>query len=285
MPDKKAEAKKSGPNTGRSTTGQFTKRSGQPANKPVGTLTQHTPATTALLDDIRNGHLAGANANLGDAGGSSGQDLSGTISASGTGSGPNGQNHAARPGDDFGARSATGTIDRFNGSAGIGNGSADQGQRELERDRGSASRPRGLVAEPLPQKLLPPPKKPDAKDQAKRHWTLPGIENATALTVQEAEAIRANLEFGLRTILQAMDDAITHSNKAHAVSTIWVMDDEDIAFLVQEMLAAGLRIPAAAVAVRALANSVNQLKVGAILLPRFVQTWNHYATNGIGVWM
>ena len=78
-----------------------------------------------------------------------------------------------------------------------------------------------------------------------------------------------------------LDKAITASNKQHAEPQIWsIINDDDNAFLVDLMVQAGMRVPAAAYAIRALANSAWQLRLGGILLPRFMETWHFYAEHG-----
>lgn len=80
---------------------------------------------------------------------------------------------------------------------------------------------------------------------------------------------------------EGFDKAITLSNKRHAEAQIWsIINDDDNAFLVDLMVQAGMRVPAAAYAIRALANSAWQLRLGSILLPRFMETWQFYATMG-----
>jgi hypothetical protein len=58
------------------------------------------------------------------------------------------------------------------------------------------------------------------------------------------------------------------------------MPDEDRVFLVELAMQAGMRVPVAAAAVRALANSAYQLRLGTILIPRFMDTWQFYAAHG-----
>lgn len=106
------------------------------------------------------------------------------------------------------------------------------------------------------------------------------------LSLAEAEAIRENLEIGLKAVLEGLDWGLTHSNKARAEAVIWqTIDDEDVAYLVGLMLNAGVRIPAASAAVRALAQISHQYKVGTILLPRFLESWRFYSRNGLGFWL
>lgn len=87
--------------------------------------------------------------------------------------------------------------------------------------------------------------------------------------------------FGLQQVEEGLDKALTASNKQRAEAQIWsIIDDDDNGFLVDLMIQAGMRVPAAAYAIRALANSAWQLRLGGILVPKFMATWQFYAEHG-----
>lgn len=110
---------------------------------------------------------------------------------------------------------------------------------------------------------------------------MPWLAGVSVISEGERATIRENLLFGLQQFEIGLDKAITASGKRHAEAEIWsLIDDDDNGFLVDLMLQAGMRVPAAAYAVRALANSAWQFRLGNILLPRFMDTWNHYAAQG-----
>jgi hypothetical protein len=112
------------------------------------------------------------------------------------------------------------------------------------------------------------------------------LAGASVLTPEETEGIRENLLIGLQTLEKNLDDIITHTNRQVAEAQIWgTIDDEDNAFLVDLMIQAGMRVPAAGQVVRYLANAAWQYRLGMMLVPRFVQTWNFYLDHGgIGRW-
>lgn len=75
--------------------------------------------------------------------------------------------------------------------------------------------------------------------------------------------------------------AITATNKRHTEAYIWqTIDDEDTAYLVDNLLRLGMRQKAVAAAVRGIARANVMLNVGAIMMPRFVQMVEFYASNG-----
>lgn len=87
--------------------------------------------------------------------------------------------------------------------------------------------------------------------------------------------------YGLREFEKGLDGIITATNANGVEAIIWqTIDDEDNSFLADLMVQAGMRIPIAAAVVRTLANSAWQFRLAGIAGPRFMQTWNHYTTNG-----
>jgi hypothetical protein len=93
--------------------------------------------------------------------------------------------------------------------------------------------------------------------------------------------LRGNLTEGLKAFWVGTDQVISFTNKAKAEAYIWQdIDDDDTAFLAEGILRMAMRHKAAAAAVRGIAQSSYMLRTGAILLPRFIQTVQFYATNG-----
>lgn len=133
------------------------------------------------------------------------------------------------------------------------------------------------MAWPAPPKQTPP--KSD-KERDKSNWA-DWLKNVPTLTAQEAGEMRASLIEALRTVWKNADDLITRTNRQKAEAWIWQsIDDEDTAFLADGILAAGMRMPVAAYAVRKISESWGYYRAGVILLPRFVQSVQFYGAHG-----
>ncbi len=101
------------------------------------------------------------------------------------------------------------------------------------------------------------------------------------MSADEATALRENFVEGLKAFWESADNVITFTNRKHSEAYIWqTIDEEDTGFLADVLLAMGLRNRAVAAAVRGIVQARASLRVGSILLPRFVQTVNFYAENG-----
>lgn len=126
-----------------------------------------------------------------------------------------------------------------------------------------------------------PPKGAAAATSSAGPRTLPWLQGVATIAESEAAEIKENLIIGLEEFEKGLDGAITHTNKRGAEAFIWqTIDAKDNGFLADLMIQAGMRIPAAAAVVRALANSAWELRLAGIVGPRFMQTWEHYTTNG-----
>lgn len=83
------------------------------------------------------------------------------------------------------------------------------------------------------------------------------------------------------TLFQYFDQTITYTNREQAKAVIWSdIDDEDIKILVSVVIDGGKRSRIVATAVRQVNRSYNLLRVGIITGPRFVETFQFYASHG-----
>lgn len=136
-----------------------------------------------------------------------------------------------------------------------------------------------MIAAPLPRAARPPAAA--AKEKQPDRYTLPWLEDVQPITASEASGIRDNLIEGLTAFFKGADDLISITNKEHKEAIIWqLVNDEDTAYLVDTMLLIARKVPAAAMAVRALAKVSHELRIGTILIPRFYATWQHYSSAG-----
>lgn len=89
--------------------------------------------------------------------------------------------------------------------------------------------------------------------------------------------VKALLEF----VFRHMDKGITVSNRARVEAHIWsAIDSEDIEIISTHLVEMGKGSKIVATAVRRMTNSYRLLQIGLITLPKFIQTFQFYQTNG-----
>lgn len=126
-----------------------------------------------------------------------------------------------------------------------------------------------------------PASKPAGATVAPHKALIPQLQDVKPLTIDEAQGMRDGLILGFGFAYQGIDAGISWTNKAKKEAVIWtLMSDDDTEFIVDAILNAGMRVPAVAVAVRGMDTLMQQYRIGAILLPKFAQTWMFYASNG-----
>lgn len=138
-----------------------------------------------------------------------------------------------------------------------------------------------MIAAPPPKAARKPPAPaPKPLDEPDR-IPLPWLDNVQVASAAEAAGLRDNLISGLESVWKGMDELITFTNKLKADAYIWQLTPTaDTEYIVDTMLTIAQRVPAAAAAVRALAQVSHQLRIGMILMPKFMHMWQFYATNG-----
>lgn len=107
--------------------------------------------------------------------------------------------------------------------------------------------------------------------------------DARALTEQEVEKYRPQVASFMQKIGIGIDYAITHSNKAHAESDIWVLTDEEAGTLADYYLKRARKIGWMAEAARQVEHiqSVGETgHVAKIIGERLIATGMFYPSNG-----
>lgn len=104
------------------------------------------------------------------------------------------------------------------------------------------------------------------------------------MSASEAEELREDLEKALIEGFELVDKVVTGTLKNHPALEIWSdIDDGDIAFLADMRLRAAQRSEKAAIAVRYMVQLHEQVRLGSILVPRFIKTWQAYMEFGFEV--
>jgi hypothetical protein len=89
--------------------------------------------------------------------------------------------------------------------------------------------------------------------------------------------VRALLEF----VFRHMDKGISISNRQRIEAHIWsTIDGEDLDIIATHLVEMGKASKIVATAVRRMTNSYRLLQIGLITLPKFVQTYQFYASHG-----
>jgi hypothetical protein len=71
------------------------------------------------------------------------------------------------------------------------------------------------------------------------------------------------------------------SNREKAEAHVWsAIDDEDIEIISEHLVEMGKASKVVATAVRRMTNSYRLLQIGLITLPKFIQTYQFYASHG-----
>ena len=267
-----ATAKRGRPRgTGRQTTGS-------PDSAVTG---QHTAGTKQLLDTLRAGKFSESLSNPSTTGGSARQSITGTDAEAGTGYSGNAGNYETSTNYDRATGQAAGRFIGQNGTVRNDHVSPAEGSIKLIGNSSSPARPqqpKGLKAAP-PPKAVPRPK--EAADAKTHSLQMPWLEGVQVIRPDEAEALTRNLTEGLKAVWRGLDEGIGFTNKAKHEAYIWqAIDDEDTRYLAGGMVNIGMKVPAAAWAVRGMANASHQLRVGLILGPKFIETWQFYSTFG-----
>jgi hypothetical protein len=111
---------------------------------------------------------------------------------------------------------------------------------------------------------------------------LAGIKLQGVLSLKESDDARTKMFEINVLVFDTLDKGITATTTGHPALVIWSdMDDSDIETLVDFQLSRARKSAAAAEGIRRILDLYVHLKVGSILLPRFVKTWNAYVDFGL----
>lgn len=102
-----------------------------------------------------------------------------------------------------------------------------------------------------------------------------------ALTNKEADEVLPKVKALLEFVFRHMDKGISISNRNKTEAHIWsAIDDEDINIIAEHLVEMGKASKIVATAVRRMTNSYRLLQIGLITLPKFIQTFQFYQSNG-----
>lgn len=101
------------------------------------------------------------------------------------------------------------------------------------------------------------------------------------LTNKEGDEILPKIKALLEFVFRHMDKGISISNRNRTQASIWsAIDSEDITIISEHLVEMGKSSKVVATAVRRMTNSYRMLQIGLITLPKFVQTFQFYQSNG-----
>jgi hypothetical protein len=101
------------------------------------------------------------------------------------------------------------------------------------------------------------------------------------LSEKEGKELLPRMVEILQTVFRYVDMGITMTNAERAEAYIWrTIDPEDCKVIAELLIEAGKKNRVVATGVRRLAMSYKLLQVGIITVPRFIQTYQHYAQHG-----
>jgi hypothetical protein len=112
-------------------------------------------------------------------------------------------------------------------------------------------------------------------------FEIPFLTEVKVLTASEIRGLRDGLIEALNVVWEYSDKGISTSNKNNTEAYIWqTMTDEETAYIADWFLARGQGNKVSAQFVRSIVEAHRQLKIGFILLPKFLETWRFYTSNG-----
>ena len=102
----------------------------------------------------------------------------------------------------------------------------------------------------------------------------------------EAQTLRPLLIEAFTGYTDYADDTLSRTNRKGAEAHIWsTMDDGEIATIVDTILSGGRKSAQIAFVAREMVRTYRLVKVGLILVPRFLATMQFYAENGLGLYV
>ncbi len=110
--------------------------------------------------------------------------------------------------------------------------------------------------------------------------SLLGFVSHDPLKRGEADKLRGRVVQALQVLFAGVDWLVSQTNGEHRDCEIWALDEEEAQTLADAWLTVAATNVAFAVGARVAAELADRYQVGAILLPRFVRTWQFYARHG-----
>lgn len=126
-----------------------------------------------------------------------------------------------------------------------------------------------------------PEPRPDATARMREKLGALGrsISNAP-LNRSEREKYRDSLKLVFQMVAEGIDTAMSYSNRAHATSEVWALDDEDALILVDAWLSVASRNKQTAYATRAIIATQGNARALMLSGERLVNTYLFYLRNG-----
>jgi hypothetical protein len=158
-----------------------------------------------------------------------------------------------------------------------------------------AEKLRPVAKEPTPIVLAAPPKKKESKDEKPaglaggvagivgdiKAFFVPDEIRTKPFSEKEADAVRDQLHAAFLDYFELADKCMTATARGHAICIIWQsIDDEECRILVNWRLEKAKRDPVAAQQVLMIVHAHQNLKVGIILAPRFLESVQFYVGSG-----
>ena len=101
------------------------------------------------------------------------------------------------------------------------------------------------------------------------------------ITEKEGKELLPQIVSALQQVFKYADLGITHTNAERAEAYIWqTIDPEDCKAIAELLIDAGKKNRLIATGVRRVAMSYKLLQVGIITIPRFIESYRHYADHG-----
>jgi hypothetical protein len=241
-----------------------------------------------------NGKLGGQDRNSGEESGTAGQDRKGSILAElkrkrdQRNSGTSNEEHSTIEGKSTGVERSdnritenTDSVDRV-GTGRVGK--SDTNERGLDVSGGSSDgdsqnseTDRGVKFE------LPKFSKPINVEKVVVDVKESQLEKE--LSKKESSELQPRIENSLRELFKGMDKVIDFTTK-HQITqvNIWSsIEDDEIKIIAVALLETGQRSRVVSTITRRMARDYTKLQIGIITLPRFIQTYKHYMSNGFGL--
>lgn len=133
--------------------------------------------------------------------------------------------------------------------------------------------------EPDPEPTPEPTPDATARMRAKLGALGRSISDAP-LNRNEREKYRDTLKIVFQMAAEGIDTAMTYSNRAHATSEVWALDDEDALILVDAWLSVASRNKQTAYATRAIIATQGNARALMLSGERLVNTYLFYLRNG-----
>jgi hypothetical protein len=183
-------------------------------------------------------------------------------------------------GDESDDRTGTGQAGKITGTRGKSSGDdgdSDGDSTSISSDSGREARIKGVKFE-IP-KFTPPvnEEKPVITNEKQLE---------SELTVKESKELQPRIENALRMLFNGTDKVISVTTKRALEEKVFIwssVDDDEITMIATYMLEAGQKSRVVSTITRRMSRDYMLLNLSIIALPRFIETYKHYALNGFGL--